>query len=181
MQDGSRSTDNPVEPENVAQDSATRGRPEGDAPRSGKGVLRSVAGGITLVGAVFFMFHLRCATMLLALLSRFSLRSNTDTSSEIISFSAALLQKKQGGKLCDGHTISFGKISSEQRKGQEHGQRERPWCVSRGPAEGLTRRMEHTVCLQRLNRIWMNFVDPPVKLKSVPCLLSCTERHNHMI
>ncbi|XP_008665266.1 protein OPAQUE10 isoform X2 [Zea mays] len=57
--DGSRSTDNPVEPENVAQDSATRGRPEGDAPRSGKGVLRSVAGGITLVGAVFFMFHLR--------------------------------------------------------------------------------------------------------------------------
>lgn len=96
--DGSRSTDNPVEPENVAQDSATRGRPEGDAPRSGKGVLRSVAGGITLVGAVFFMFHL----------------------------SAALLQKKQGGKLCDGHTISFGKICSEQRKGQEHGQRKRP-------------------------------------------------------
>lgn len=126
MQDGSRSTDNPVEPEDVAQDSATRRRPEGDASRSGKGVLRSVAGGITLVGAVFFMFHLRCATMLLALLSRFSLRSHTDTSSEIISFSAALLQKKQGGKLCDGHTISFGKICSEQRKGQEHGQRKRP-------------------------------------------------------
>jgi len=34
-------------------------RPEDDAPKSGKGVLKSVAGGITLVGAVFFMVHLR--------------------------------------------------------------------------------------------------------------------------
>ncbi|CAL4943933.1 unnamed protein product [Urochloa decumbens] len=34
-------------------------QPEDDAPKSGKGMLKSVAGGITLVGAVFFMVHLR--------------------------------------------------------------------------------------------------------------------------
>ncbi|XP_066308014.1 protein OPAQUE10-like isoform X2 [Miscanthus floridulus] len=95
--DGSESTDKPVESEDIAQDSITR-RPEDDVPKSGKGVLKSVAGGITLVGAMFFMTHL----------------------------SATLLQKKQGEKLCDSYTISFRKISSEQLKGQEHGQRKCP-------------------------------------------------------
>ncbi|XP_066308042.1 protein OPAQUE10-like isoform X3 [Miscanthus floridulus] len=56
--DGSESTDKPVESEDIAQDSITR-RPEDDVPKSGKGVLKSVAGGITLVGAMFFMTHLR--------------------------------------------------------------------------------------------------------------------------
>ncbi|RLN40353.1 uncharacterized protein C2845_PM01G31300 [Panicum miliaceum] len=38
-------------------------RPEDDAPKSGKGVLKSVARGITLVGAVFSMVHhLRCGS-----------------------------------------------------------------------------------------------------------------------
>jgi mitogen-activated protein kinase kinase kinase 1 len=70
MQDGSESTDKPVEAEDIAQDSVTR-RPEDDVPKSGKGVLKSVAGGITLAGAVFFMIHLRCAIML-ALLFKFA-------------------------------------------------------------------------------------------------------------
>ncbi|KAL5209675.1 hypothetical protein ABZP36_005298 [Zizania latifolia] len=34
-------------------------RNENDVPKSGKGLLKSVAGGITLVGAVFFIAHLR--------------------------------------------------------------------------------------------------------------------------
>jgi hypothetical protein len=62
MQEGSQSTDKPVESEDIAQDSITQ-RPEDDVPKSGKGVLKSVAGGITLVGAVFFVVHLRCATI----------------------------------------------------------------------------------------------------------------------
>ncbi|TKV91838.1 hypothetical protein SEVIR_9G123800v4 [Setaria viridis] len=57
--EGSQSVDKPVESENIAQDSIAAQRPEDDAPKSGKGVLKSVAGGITLVGAVFFMVHLR--------------------------------------------------------------------------------------------------------------------------
>jgi mitogen-activated protein kinase kinase kinase 1 len=36
---------------------------EKDAPKSGSGVLKSVAGGITLVGAVFFIAHLRYGVM----------------------------------------------------------------------------------------------------------------------
>ncbi|XP_004982052.1 protein OPAQUE10 isoform X2 [Setaria italica] len=57
--EGSQSVDKPVESENIAQDSIAAQRSEDDAPKSGKGVLKSVAGGITLVGAVFFMVHLR--------------------------------------------------------------------------------------------------------------------------
>ncbi|KAJ1293985.1 hypothetical protein BS78_01G111600 [Paspalum vaginatum] len=56
--DGSQSVDKHVESEHIAKDSMAPQRPE-DAPKSGKGVLKSVAGGITLVGAVFFMVHLR--------------------------------------------------------------------------------------------------------------------------
>ncbi|WVZ60220.1 hypothetical protein U9M48_010271 [Paspalum notatum var. saurae] len=56
--DGSQSADKQVESEHIAKDSIAPQRPE-DAPKSGKGVLKSVAGGITLVGAVFFMVHLR--------------------------------------------------------------------------------------------------------------------------
>ncbi|CAN6303873.1 unnamed protein product [Urochloa humidicola] len=57
--EGSQSVDKPVESEDIAKDSISPQRPEDDAPKSGKGVLKSVAGGITLVGAVFFMVHLR--------------------------------------------------------------------------------------------------------------------------
>jgi len=82
MQDGSQSTDKPVESEDIVQGSITQ-RPEDDVPKSGKGVLKSVAGGITLVGAVFFMIHLRCAIMLALLLPN-TLQSNTNISSKII-------------------------------------------------------------------------------------------------
>lgn len=57
--DGSQSVDKQVESEHIAKDSMAPQRPGDDAPKSGKGVLKSVAGGITLVGAVFFMVHLR--------------------------------------------------------------------------------------------------------------------------
>ena len=57
MQEGSQTGDKPVDLDSIAKPPQ---RPEDDAPKSGKGVLKSVAGGITLVGAVFFMVHLRC-------------------------------------------------------------------------------------------------------------------------
>ncbi|CAL4935472.1 unnamed protein product [Urochloa decumbens] len=57
--EGSPSVDKQVESEDIAKDSISPQRPEDDAPKSGKGMLKSVAGGITLVGAVFFMVHLR--------------------------------------------------------------------------------------------------------------------------
>jgi len=81
MQEGSQSTDKPVESEDIAQDNITQ-RPEDDVPKSGKGVLKSVAGGITLVGEVFFMIHLRCVIMLALFLPN-SLQSNTNISSNI--------------------------------------------------------------------------------------------------
>uniref|UniRef100_A0A0A9E271 Calponin-homology (CH) domain-containing protein n=1 Tax=Arundo donax TaxID=35708 RepID=A0A0A9E271_ARUDO len=51
--------DKPVKSEDIAKNSAAPHKTEDDAPKSGKGVLKSVAGGITLVGAVFFIVHLR--------------------------------------------------------------------------------------------------------------------------
>ncbi|OEL24737.1 hypothetical protein BAE44_0014244 [Dichanthelium oligosanthes] len=59
IEPSSQSVDKPVESEDIDKDSITPQRPEDDAPKSGNGVLKSVAGGITLVGAVFFMVHLR--------------------------------------------------------------------------------------------------------------------------
>jgi hypothetical protein len=177
MQDGSRSTDNPVEPENVAQDSATRGRPEGDAPRSGKGVLRSVAGGITLVGAVFFMFHLRCGTMLVSTAFQiFAAKSHWYILWDNILQCRAAAEEARGEALRRSyHLFRENLLGATQGPGT--------WAektsLMRIPGGGwrLDKTMEHSL----LHRIWMNSVDPPVKLKSVPCLLSCTERHNHMI
>ncbi|KAL6637069.1 hypothetical protein ACP70R_024641 [Stipagrostis hirtigluma subsp. patula] len=58
LQDTSQSEDKPVKSEDTAKNSIAPQKPEDDAPK-GKGVLKSVAGGITLVGAVFFIVHLR--------------------------------------------------------------------------------------------------------------------------
>ncbi|PUZ37433.1 hypothetical protein GQ55_9G119300 [Panicum hallii var. hallii] len=55
--EGSQPGDKPVDSDGIAKPAPQM--PEDDAPKSGRGVLRSVAGGITLVGAVFFMAHLR--------------------------------------------------------------------------------------------------------------------------
>ncbi|RLN42061.1 hypothetical protein C2845_PM01G31140 [Panicum miliaceum] len=55
--EGSQPGDKPVDSDGIAKPPQV---PEDDAPKSGKGVLKSVAGGIiTLAGAVFFMVHLR--------------------------------------------------------------------------------------------------------------------------
>ncbi|TVU45483.1 hypothetical protein EJB05_04972 [Eragrostis curvula] len=45
--------------EDIGKSSISPDKAEDGAPKSGKGVLKSVAGGITLVGAVFFFVHLR--------------------------------------------------------------------------------------------------------------------------
>jgi len=54
--EGSQTGDKPVDLDGIDKPPQS---PEDDAPKQGKGVLKSVAGGITLVGAVFFMVHLR--------------------------------------------------------------------------------------------------------------------------
>ncbi|KAL5217940.1 hypothetical protein ABZP36_018624 [Zizania latifolia] len=48
-----------VESEDRAENDSSAQRNEDDVPKSGKGMLKSVAGGITLVGAVLFIAHLR--------------------------------------------------------------------------------------------------------------------------
>jgi mitogen-activated protein kinase kinase kinase 1 len=48
-----------VESEYKAENDSSAQMNENDVPKSGKGMLKSVAGGITLVGAVFFIAHLR--------------------------------------------------------------------------------------------------------------------------
>jgi hypothetical protein len=48
------------ESEDIAKSSTSPHKAEDDAPKSGKGVLKSVAGRITLFGAVLFIVHLRC-------------------------------------------------------------------------------------------------------------------------
>ncbi|KAG8097895.1 hypothetical protein GUJ93_ZPchr0013g36429 [Zizania palustris] len=48
-----------VEPEDRAENDSSARRNENDVPKSGKGLLKSVAGGITLVAAAFFIAHLR--------------------------------------------------------------------------------------------------------------------------
>ncbi|XP_015690818.1 protein OPAQUE10-like isoform X2 [Oryza brachyantha] len=57
--DISQKEDKQVESEYIAENDNSAQRNENDVPKSGKGVLKSVAGGITLVGAVFFIVHLR--------------------------------------------------------------------------------------------------------------------------
>jgi mitogen-activated protein kinase kinase kinase 1 len=74
VQEASQSVDKAVESEDIAKDSIAPQKPEADAPKSGKGVLKSVAGGITLVGAVFFMVHLRCVIMFALLHYKFAAR-----------------------------------------------------------------------------------------------------------
>uniref|UniRef100_A0A0E0KHY8 Calponin-homology (CH) domain-containing protein n=1 Tax=Oryza punctata TaxID=4537 RepID=A0A0E0KHY8_ORYPU len=57
--DVSQKEDKQVESEYKAENDGSAQRNENDVPKSGKGMLKSVAGGITLVGAVFFIAHLR--------------------------------------------------------------------------------------------------------------------------
>uniref|UniRef100_A0A0D9VXY5 Calponin-homology (CH) domain-containing protein n=1 Tax=Leersia perrieri TaxID=77586 RepID=A0A0D9VXY5_9ORYZ len=57
--DGSQKEDKQVESEYRDENDSSPQRNENDVPKSGKGVLKSVAGGITLIGAVFFIAHLR--------------------------------------------------------------------------------------------------------------------------
>ncbi|XP_062212157.1 protein OPAQUE10-like [Phragmites australis] len=48
-----------VKSDDIAKNSIAPKKAEGDAPKSGKGLLKSVTGGITLIAAVFLIFHLR--------------------------------------------------------------------------------------------------------------------------
>lgn len=57
--DASKSESKPVKSEDRVENNSSAKRTGNDVPKSGKGVLKSVAGGITLVGAVFFIVHLR--------------------------------------------------------------------------------------------------------------------------
>uniref|UniRef100_A0A0E0D5B9 non-specific serine/threonine protein kinase n=1 Tax=Oryza meridionalis TaxID=40149 RepID=A0A0E0D5B9_9ORYZ len=57
--DVSQKEDKQVESEYKAENDSSAQMNENDVPKSGKGMLKSVAGGITLVGAVFFIAHLR--------------------------------------------------------------------------------------------------------------------------
>ncbi|XP_052147188.1 protein OPAQUE10-like [Oryza glaberrima] len=57
--DVSQKEDKQVKSEYKAENDSSAQMNENDVPKSGKGMLKSVAGGITLVGAVFFIAHLR--------------------------------------------------------------------------------------------------------------------------
>lgn len=77
--DSLKSEDKAVKPQDTVENkSIDADKTENGAPRSGSnGVLRSVAGGITLVGAVFFIAHLRRSkgTSFTAILPSFSEKS----------------------------------------------------------------------------------------------------------
>lgn len=83
--DASRSEDELAKPLDTAEhNNGNAQRNEDDPPKSGKGVLKSVAGGITLVGAVFFIAHLRRSkgrifTAILPPLSEKSIQSDSRT------------------------------------------------------------------------------------------------------